>query len=237
MKAKSKLLWRTTGPSSISGATARLRSDPQRKGFWLYYHVAHRSRGYQARISFGGDDTHRLFDADFSAVHARAKAWCEENVERLLNEKNERFHREATANRWVLDASAHVNRVGSEVSSLSDELVLVALGEVDALPPDTRAIALALLAQLQEQKDVVARSREQGDEDRALDLGLLAVEDRRAVEHFVGVVVEDEVDELAARRARGCVIAAVPTKSVDMGEAVQHVEGAGWSGVEVKWVC
>jgi len=160
MKTKSKLLWRATG-GSFSGAKATLRSDRTRKGFWLYYYVVHRgSRGYQARISFGGDDTHKIFDEDFTEAHAQAKAWCEANIERLLDEKSMRFHRSATAARWEIDASAHVHRADREVKSLTDELVLVALGEVDALPPDTRAIAQELLAKLQEQKDVVARSRE-----------------------------------------------------------------------------
>jgi hypothetical protein len=160
MKPKSKLLWRATG-GSFSGAKAALRSDPKRKGFWLYYYVVHRgSRGYQAKIHFGGEDICTLFDEDFTEAHAQAKAWCEANVERLLDEQRTRFERHAAAARWEIDASSHVKRVDAVVKNLTDELVLVALGEVDALPPDTRAIAQELLAKLQEQKDVVARSRE-----------------------------------------------------------------------------
>lgn len=70
------------------------------------------------------------------------------------------FLRRAAATRWEIEAYLYVQCVDAVVRDLTDELVLVALGEVDALPPDTRAIAQELLAKLQEQKDVVARSRE-----------------------------------------------------------------------------
>jgi hypothetical protein len=160
MKPKSKLLWRP-GVGGLSGGRSRLRSDPIRKGFWLDYYLAYRgSRGYQAKIHFGGEPVHTIFAEDFTEAHALAKAWCEANVERLLDEQRTRFERHAAAARWEIDASSHVKRVDAVVKNLTDELVLVALGEVDALPPDTRAIAQELLAKLQEQKDVVARSRE-----------------------------------------------------------------------------